>query len=111
MENPKPSSKMFLDIVGELKSIIKEEGIETGGNCLPNVNWQSVYKQEDPQFVKRYEVWNCSDLSKLGVGKEHFLSISGSTNLLKSLQHSSCNSQIPSLMFRKHGEFMKRRQS
>jgi GntR family transcriptional repressor for pyruvate dehydrogenase complex len=35
MQNSKPSSKMFLDIVGELKSIIKEEGIETGGK-LPS---------------------------------------------------------------------------
>ena len=35
MQNPKPSSKMFLDIVGELRSIIKEEGIETGGK-LPS---------------------------------------------------------------------------
>lgn len=35
MQNPKPSSKMFLDIVGELKSIIKEEGIEIGGK-LPS---------------------------------------------------------------------------
>ncbi|WP_342510708.1 GntR family transcriptional regulator [Sporosarcina sp. FSL K6-1522] len=30
MQNPKPSSKMFLDIVGELRSLIKEEGIKTG---------------------------------------------------------------------------------
>ena len=35
MQNSKPSSKMFLDIVGELKSIIIEEGIETGGK-LPS---------------------------------------------------------------------------
>ena len=35
MQNSKPSSKMFLDIVGELKSIIVEEGIETGGK-LPS---------------------------------------------------------------------------
>ncbi|CAM3153399.1 GntR family transcriptional regulator [Filibacter tadaridae] len=31
MGNPKPPSKMFLDIVEELKSLIKEEGIQTGG--------------------------------------------------------------------------------
>ncbi|MEK5037910.1 FadR/GntR family transcriptional regulator [Sporosarcina sp. FSL K6-3457] len=35
MQNPKPSSKMFLDIVGELRIIIKEEGIKTGGK-LPS---------------------------------------------------------------------------
>ena len=35
MQNPKPSSKMFLDIVGELKTIIKVEGIKTGGK-LPS---------------------------------------------------------------------------
>ncbi|WP_342505430.1 GntR family transcriptional regulator [Sporosarcina sp. FSL K6-2383] len=35
MQNPKPSSKMFLDIVGELRTIIKEEGIKTGGK-LPS---------------------------------------------------------------------------
>ncbi|MFC5590388.1 FadR/GntR family transcriptional regulator [Sporosarcina soli] len=35
MQNPKPSSKMFLDIVGELKNIIKVEGIKTGGK-LPS---------------------------------------------------------------------------
>ncbi|HJF31451.1 MAG TPA: GntR family transcriptional regulator [Sporosarcina psychrophila] len=35
MQNPKPSSKMFLGIVGQLRSIIKEEGIETGGK-LPS---------------------------------------------------------------------------
>ncbi|MBE1554402.1 FadR/GntR family transcriptional regulator [Sporosarcina limicola] len=35
MQKPKPPSKMFLDIVGELKSIIKEEGIITGGK-LPS---------------------------------------------------------------------------
>src|SRR6185312_4636999 len=35
MENQKPSSKMFLDIVGELRTIIKVEGIKTGGK-LPS---------------------------------------------------------------------------
>lgn len=35
MQNPKPSSKMFLDIVGELRTIITEEGIKTGGK-LPS---------------------------------------------------------------------------
>ena len=35
MENQKPSSKMFLDIVGELRVLIKEEGIKTGGK-LPS---------------------------------------------------------------------------
>ena len=35
MENAKPSSKMFLDIVGALKSLIREEGIKTGGR-LPS---------------------------------------------------------------------------
>lgn len=35
MQNSKPTSKMFLDIVGELRSIIREEGIETGGK-LPS---------------------------------------------------------------------------
>lgn len=35
MQNPKPSSKMFLDIVGELRTLIKEEGIKTGGK-LPS---------------------------------------------------------------------------
>lgn len=35
MQNPKPSSKMFLDIVGELRTIIKVEGIKTGGK-LPS---------------------------------------------------------------------------
>ncbi len=35
MQNPKPSSKMFLDIVGELRTIIREEGIKTGGK-LPS---------------------------------------------------------------------------
>lgn len=35
MEKPKPTSKMYLDIVGELRSIIKEEGIKTGGK-LPS---------------------------------------------------------------------------
>ncbi|MFJ7934859.1 FadR/GntR family transcriptional regulator [Sporosarcina sp. NPDC096371] len=35
MQNPKAPSKMFLDIVGELRVIIKEEGIKTGGK-LPS---------------------------------------------------------------------------
>ncbi len=35
MGNQKPSSKMFLDIVGELRVIITEEGIKTGGK-LPS---------------------------------------------------------------------------
>ncbi len=35
MQSEKPSSKMFLDIVGELRSLIKEEGIKTGGK-LPS---------------------------------------------------------------------------
>ncbi|WP_318614230.1 FadR/GntR family transcriptional regulator [Sporosarcina sp. YIM B06819] len=35
MQNPKPPSKMFLDIVGELRTIIREEGIKTGGK-LPS---------------------------------------------------------------------------
>lgn len=30
MQNPKPTSKMFLEIVGELRSIIKEDGIQAG---------------------------------------------------------------------------------
>ncbi|MEK3933904.1 GntR family transcriptional regulator [Sporosarcina sp. FSL W7-1349] len=35
MQNSKPSSKMFLDIVGKLKTLINEEGIKTGGK-LPS---------------------------------------------------------------------------
>ena len=35
MQNPKPSSKMFLDIVGELRLLIKKEGIKAGGK-LPS---------------------------------------------------------------------------
>lgn len=35
MGNQKPSSKMFLDIVGELRMLISEEGIKTGGK-LPS---------------------------------------------------------------------------
>lgn len=35
MQNSKPSSKMFLDIVGQLKTLINEEGIKTGGK-LPS---------------------------------------------------------------------------
>ena len=35
MGNQKPSSKMFLDIVGELRVLISEEGIKTGGK-LPS---------------------------------------------------------------------------
>lgn len=35
MQNPKPPSKMFLDIVGELRTIITEEGIKPGGK-LPS---------------------------------------------------------------------------
>ena len=73
MQNPKPSSKMFLDIVGELKSIITEEGIETGGKLPSERELAERLQAGDPRFVKRYEVWNCSDLSKPRRGEGTFL--------------------------------------
>ena len=110
MQNPKPSSKMFLDIVGELRSIIKEEGIETGGK-LPSERELAERLQAGRSTIREA----LRSLELLGLietrrGEGTFLAISGSINLLKFLQLSSCNNQIPSSMCRKQGEFMKQRQ-
>ena len=42
-------------------------------NCLLNVNWLSVYRQEGRRFAKHYEVWNCLGLIETRRGEGTFL--------------------------------------
>ena len=53
MENRKVKSKMYLEIVGELRHLIKAEGIKTGGKLLlRNASSPNECKLEDTRFVR-----------------------------------------------------------
>ncbi len=111
MQNPKPSSKMFLDIVGELRSIIKEEGIETGGK-LPSERELAERLQAGRSTVREA----LRSLELLGLietrrGEGTFLVDFRKHQLVEVLAAFIMQQPDSVIDVRKHGEFMKRRQS